>query len=104
MNIKVLKLALDADDRIPQELKDKLLKESQILFDFNEFMKKEYDLNDYEAEKLTKSYIEGKMKEGTKAEMAIVMESLATHYKFDRPKEFAEGMINLISLMEPDFE
>jgi len=102
MNIKVLKLALDADDRITQEVKDKLLKESQILFEFQDHMSEKYDLDDKEIEVLTESYMKSRLETGTMEELISICESMATHYGFDRPEEFAKGLVSLITMMYPN--
>lgn len=102
MDIKVLKLALDADDRIPQDVKDKLIKESQILYDFQDHMVKKYDLSDKDIEALTEAYMASRLETGTKEELISICEGMATHYGFDRPEEFAKGMLSIMNMTYPN--
>ena len=98
MNIKLLKLAMDADPRLTPEIKETLLKETQSAFDFHEHMKSTLDINDQEAESLSKSFFQARMKDGTLEELHDIFLELASYYKFNEGQKFADSMITLLKM------
>jgi protein subunit release factor A len=102
MNLKMLKLMLDTDPRLTSEVKEQLIENSTEIFNFNDHLKATLEINDDEAEKLVKSFIEARAKTGSLEEFHTIFFELGESYKFENPDKLAVSMINILKLVLED--
>lgn len=99
MDKKSLELSLSM---LPKELlsddkRQEILDKSEVLFEFNLYIKNKHNIGDKEAELLGKTYVSSRIKEGSLDEVRGLYIQFAKSEGFSKPDELGD---NLMSLMD----
>lgn len=97
MSINELKIAINYMP-IDSEIKESLLKNSEILIDFRDHLCKKYNISEIESEAKIKEYMSSNFKSGKIDDIPNIAYEYAINEGFDNSLEFKSSISELINL------
>lgn len=107
-NINTLKLALDQipDNKMPQDEKDLMLKESEILFEFDKYITDMHKISSQEAEQISQLYVESRLDKDNinsmddyLAQIENLYADFAKEQGFYKPEEVGKSLRSIVDML-----